>query len=87
MHTSSLPLNYLYTHSHSHTHTLTPPSNPVLTHTHTKQVLPAAPRELVEELSRRYVYLYERITGQQFSPPALNEPVQQRMERNMAPYL
>lgn len=51
------------------------------------QVLPEAPRELVEELSRRYVYLYERITGQQFQPPALDEPVQQRMQRNLAAYL
>lgn len=53
----------------------------------TTQVLPEAPRELVEELSRRYVYLYERITGQPFAPPALDEPVKQRMERNVAPYL
>lgn len=51
------------------------------------EVLPEAPRELVEELSRRYVYLYERITGQPFDPPALEEPVKQRMERNVAPYL
>ncbi len=51
------------------------------------QVLPEAPRELVEELSRRYVYLYERITGQQFQPPSLEEPVQQRMTKNLAAYL
>jgi phosphoribosylaminoimidazole-succinocarboxamide synthase len=51
------------------------------------QVLPEAPRELVCELSRRYVYLYEKITGQHFQPPSLQEPVRQRMERNMAPYL
>jgi phosphoribosylaminoimidazole-succinocarboxamide synthase len=50
-------------------------------------VLPEAPHELVEELSRRYVYLYERITGQQFQPPALDEPVQQRMQRNLTAYL
>jgi hypothetical protein len=29
-------------------------------------VLPAAPKELVCELSKRYVYLYEKITGEQF---------------------
>jgi phosphoribosylaminoimidazole-succinocarboxamide synthase len=51
------------------------------------QVLPEAPRELVEELSRRYVYLYERITGEQFQPPSLDEPVQQRMAKNLASYL
>jgi phosphoribosylaminoimidazole-succinocarboxamide synthase len=51
------------------------------------QVLPEAPRELVEELSRRYVYLYERITGKQFQPPYLDEPVQQRMTYDLASYL
>ena len=30
------------------------------------QVLPTAPKELVCELSKRYVYLFEKITGQQF---------------------
>lgn len=63
----------------THTRPPSPPKKP--------QVLPEAPRELVEELSRRYVYLYERITGQPFAPPALDEPVKQRMERNVAPYL
>jgi phosphoribosylaminoimidazole-succinocarboxamide synthase len=48
------------------------------------QVLPEAPRELVEELSRRYVYLYERITGQHFVPPPLEQPVGERMLANMA---
>jgi phosphoribosylaminoimidazole-succinocarboxamide synthase len=51
------------------------------------QVLPEAPRELVEELSRRYVYLYERITGQHFVPPPLEQPVGERMLANMAKYL
>lgn len=32
------------------------------------EVLPEAPAELVTELSRRYVYLYENITGQTFVP-------------------
>lgn len=50
-------------------------------------MLPEAPRELVEELSRRYVYLYERITGQDFVPPPLDQPVDQRMLNNMAKYL
>ncbi|CAG9461409.1 unnamed protein product [Pedinophyceae sp. YPF-701] len=35
---------------------------------YTDQVLPEAPRELVVELARRYVMLYERITGQEFQP-------------------
>ena len=33
------------------------------------QVLPEAPPELVAELSRRYVLLYERITGEPFQVP------------------
>ena len=32
------------------------------------QELPSAPRELVVELSRRYIYLYQTITGQPFQP-------------------
>lgn len=51
------------------------------------QVLPEAPRELVEELSRRYVYLYERITGVPFQPPSADQPVGERMQRNIAPFL
>lgn len=51
------------------------------------KVLPEAPRELVEELSRRYVYLYERITGQQFQPPTLDTAVADRMLKNMQKYL
>lgn len=51
------------------------------------QVLPEAPRELVEELSRRYVYLYERITGQEFKPPFPETAVGDRMLQNMQRYL
>lgn len=36
-------------------------------------VLPEAPWELVRELSRRYVYLYETITGEAFVPPTQQE--------------
>eukprot|EP00878_Enallax_costatus_P034498 GHUV01038255.1.p1 GENE.GHUV01038255.1~~GHUV01038255.1.p1 ORF type:complete len:187 (+),score=13.24 GHUV01038255.1:901-1461(+) len=51
------------------------------------KVLPEAPRELVEELSRRYVYLFERITGQKFQPPSLDAAVADRMLYNMQKYL
>lgn len=47
------------------------------------QVLPAAPAELVAELSRRYILLYEKITGQPFQPVSLEEPPNQRMRRNI----
>jgi hypothetical protein len=47
-------------------------------------VLPEAPRELVVELSRRYVHLYERITGCEFAAPPAGEPVAARIERALA---
>jgi phosphoribosylaminoimidazole-succinocarboxamide synthase len=46
--------------------------------------LPDAPPELVEELSRRYIRMYEQITGETFVPGDL--PVIARMEKNLKPY-
>jgi len=46
--------------------------------------LPDAPPELVEELSRRYIQMYEQITGKKFEPG--ETPVIPRMERNLKPY-
>ena len=46
--------------------------------------LPDAPPELVEELSRRYIQMYEQITGEKFIPGEI--PVIPRMERNLKPY-
>jgi len=46
--------------------------------------LPDAPQELVEELSRRYIQMYEQITGEKFVPG--ETPVLPRIERNMASY-
>ncbi len=48
------------------------------------QVLPEAPVELVVELSRRYIMLYERITGQQFQPAPLDQSPARRMASNIA---
>lgn len=39
-------------------------------------VLPEAPAELVEELSARYIRLYEIITGQDFVPPPPGDPLE-----------
>lgn len=47
-------------------------------------MLPEAPAELRCELSRRYVLLYEKITGQQFQPAPLDEEPAQRMRRSVA---
>ena len=46
--------------------------------------LPEAPVELVEELSRRYIQMYEHITGKTFTPG--EQPTIPRMERNLKQY-
>ena len=43
--------------------------------------LPEAPRELVEELSRRYIQMYEQITGKNFKSGAA--PILSRIERSL----
>ncbi|CAK0787108.1 hypothetical protein CVIRNUC_010324 [Coccomyxa viridis] len=43
------------------------------------KVLPEAPVELVTELARRYVLLYERITGRDFEIPRFREDIQSEM--------
>ena len=48
------------------------------------KVLPPAPKELVEELSRRYIRMYEQITGNAFVPG--EEPIAARIARNLKPY-
>ena len=47
-------------------------------------VLPPAPPELVEEMSRRYIQMYEQITGAKFI--AGEEPIIPRMEQNLKQY-
>ena len=47
------------------------------------EVLPEAPEDLVAELSRRYIYLYEKITGREFSFPEAGLPIAKRMEENL----
>lgn len=46
--------------------------------------LPDAPPELVRELSRRYLLLYEVITGERFHFPETDDPVADRIARNLA---
>ncbi len=46
--------------------------------------LPEAPPELVEELSRRYIEMYEQITGKKFIPG--DEPIIPRIEKNLREY-
>lgn len=47
-------------------------------------VLPEAPPTLVDEVSRRYVRMYEEITGVQFEPG--NEPIELRIQKNLRAY-
>ena len=48
------------------------------------QVLPNAPAELIAELSRRYIMLYERITQQPFQPALPEKDPRERMQENLA---
>ena len=45
--------------------------------------IPAIPDELVLQTAEVYVRAFETITGQAFSPPARDEPVLQRIRRNL----
>ena len=47
------------------------------------KTLPDAPDELVAELSSRYIYLYETITGKAFPFPDTGKPVQERINENL----
>ena len=47
------------------------------------KILPDAPDELVVELSSRYIYLYETITGEAFPFPDTGMPVQKRINENL----
>ena len=47
------------------------------------ETLPKAPEELVVELSSRYIYLYETITGGVFPFPDAGKPVQERINKNL----
>eukprot|EP00803_Ostreobium_quekettii_P000558 evm.model.scf_322.7 EVM.evm.TU.scf_322.7 scf_322:93683-95532(+) len=47
-------------------------------------VLPAAPWSLVSELSRRYITLFQKITGQEFQPAPMDPPPSVRMHDNVA---
>ncbi|KAK7372986.1 hypothetical protein VNO80_06379 [Phaseolus coccineus] len=48
------------------------------------EVLPDAPEDLVCELSWRYIFLYETITKSKFEVPSTEEPIHDRISRNVA---
>jgi phosphoribosylaminoimidazole-succinocarboxamide synthase len=47
------------------------------------EVLPEAPPELVAELSRRYIEIYETITGKKFDHD-FSQPIEERIKNNLA---
>jgi len=47
------------------------------------EILPDAPDELVSELSSRYIYLYEKITGELFPFPDVKESIQDRIKEKL----
>ena len=49
--------------------------------------LPIAPIDLIIELSSRYIYLYETITGEQFQFPSVDETIEERIAANLERYL
>ena len=49
--------------------------------------LPNPPDDLVVELSNRYIYLYETITGENFPLPIAGEPIKNRIIKNLKEYI
>ncbi len=49
------------------------------------KVLPAAPADMVAELSSRYIQIYEQITGKKFETD-LQTPIAERIEHNLKKY-
>ena len=47
------------------------------------EVLPPAPHDLVIELSRRYIYLYEKITDRSFEFPEADQSIETRLESSL----
>ena len=48
------------------------------------KVLPAAPPAMIKELSRRYIQIYEQLTGKKFKPGSM--PITKRIEKNLKKY-
>lgn len=45
--------------------------------------LPEAPQDIIDELTRRYIYVYEQLSGQNFQPVADDEDSLKRIEQNI----
>lgn len=51
-----------------------------------KDPIPEIPGEMIAATSAVYIRAFEMITGQIFVPPSVNEPILDRIRRNLAPY-
>jgi phosphoribosylaminoimidazole-succinocarboxamide synthase len=51
-----------------------------------KDPIPEIPAELIFDTALVYVRAFETITGQNFEPPAIDEPIIDRIRRNLRPY-
>jgi phosphoribosylaminoimidazole-succinocarboxamide synthase len=51
-----------------------------------KDPIPAIPDETLVDFTRRYIALYEAVTGKAFDAPPPGEPVKARIRRNLAAY-
>lgn len=51
-----------------------------------KDPIPPIPADLILETAGVYVRAFEMITGQAFAPPSPDEPILERVRRNLAPY-
>ncbi|MBL6929104.1 MAG: phosphoribosylaminoimidazolesuccinocarboxamide synthase [Rhodospirillales bacterium] len=48
-----------------------------------KDPIPEIPGETIVEFGRKYITLYETVTGETFEAPAFDEPVRERVEANL----
>jgi phosphoribosylaminoimidazole-succinocarboxamide synthase len=48
--------------------------------------IPAIPDDTLVDFSRKYITLYESVTGRSFEAPSSAEPVKERIRRNLAAY-
>ncbi|TAN59457.1 MAG: phosphoribosylaminoimidazolesuccinocarboxamide synthase, partial [Magnetospirillum sp.] len=50
------------------------------------QPIPEIPDDTLVEFSRKYISLFETVTGRPFEAPTDGEPVKERIRRNLARY-
>jgi phosphoribosylaminoimidazole-succinocarboxamide synthase len=51
-----------------------------------REPIPAIPEETLIEFTGKYIALYEKVTAREFKAPPADEPVRERIRRNLAPY-